>query len=78
MSDAFDTEAINLMSRALQGALARLATLGLVDGDADRVRAVLSRFIMDEVHKGERDEEQLIALAMDHHTSGKSGTARTL
>ncbi len=60
MSEAFDSDLTNLMSRALLQALGRLKTLGLVDGDAAVASVILSKLILEATEAGERNEENLI------------------
>jgi hypothetical protein len=74
MTDAFDSDATNLMSGALQQALARLKTLGLVDGDAAAASAKLSKLILDAVAAGERDREKLVLFAIGRFQAEKAAT----
>jgi hypothetical protein len=64
MSEAFDSDLTNLMSRALLQALGRLKTLGLVDGDAAVASVILSKLILEATEAGERNEENLILFAI--------------
>jgi len=67
MDGAFDSELTRLMARALDGALGRLRTLGLVDGDASGASARLSKLILEAVDAGERNEENLILFAIGRY-----------
>jgi hypothetical protein len=64
MSHAFDSEVTNLMARALDQALNRLKTLGLVDGDTTVASSKLSQTILQAAEAGERNEENLILFAI--------------
>jgi hypothetical protein len=74
MSDAFDSDATNLMSNALQQALGRLKMLGLVDGDAEKASATLGRLILQAVEAGERDVENLVLYAIGRFQADKVPT----
>ena len=63
-SDAFDSNVTNLTSRALQQALSRLETLGLIDGDTTTASSTISRLIVLAAERGERSEESLILFAI--------------
>jgi hypothetical protein len=64
MSDPFDSDVTNLMSSALHQALARLRTLGLIDGNAEPASSILSRLILEAAEAGERNQENLILFAI--------------
>jgi hypothetical protein len=64
MSDAFDSDATNLMSSALAQALSRLKMLGLVDGDAEAASATLGKLILQAAEAGERNVESLVLYAI--------------
>ena len=72
MSGVFDSEQTELMASALQGALDRLKTLGLVDGDAAAASARLSTLILEAVDAGERSHENLILFAMGRYQTNKA------
>jgi hypothetical protein len=55
------------MASALDGALGRLKTLGLVDGDAIAASARLSKLILEAADAGERNEENLILFAIGRY-----------
>jgi hypothetical protein len=64
VSSGFDPETTNLMSGALDEALRRLKTLGLVNGDASEASSALTKLIMEAVEGGEREQENLVLFAM--------------
>jgi hypothetical protein len=77
MSDAFDSEVSNLMASALSQALARLKTLGLVDGDAAAASVALSKLILEAAQAGERNEENLVLFAIGRFQAPAFGKTRT-
>jgi hypothetical protein len=68
VSDAFNSEEVELMSRALAHALRQLEPSGpAFNGDEETARAVLTRGIMEAVKLGERDEHKLAAHALTYY-----------
>jgi hypothetical protein len=78
MSEAFDSDTTNLMSRALHQALSRLKTLGLVDGDAAAASTILSKLILEAAVSGERNEENLILFAIGRFPAKGAESGRKL
>jgi hypothetical protein len=76
VSNGFDPEMTNVMSGALDEALRRLKTLGLVDGDASAASTVLTKLIMEAVDGGERGQENIVLFAIGRFQATKeSGQA---
>ena len=71
MSDAFNSEEVELMSRALAHALKQLDPSGLpFNGNEEAAKAALTRGIMEAVKLGERDEHKLAAHALTYYQKG--------
>jgi hypothetical protein len=77
MSGVFDSELTALMSGAMEDALARLKTLGLVDGDAAAASAKLSKLVLEAVDAGERNRENLILFAIGRYQRSAPHPAST-
>jgi hypothetical protein len=72
VSDAFNSEEVELMARALAHALKQLEHSGLpFNGNEEATKAVLTRGIIEGVKLGERDEHKLAAHALTHYQKGK-------
>jgi hypothetical protein len=71
VSDAFNSEEIELMSRALAHALTQLESSGLpFNGNEEAAKSVLTRGIIEAVKLGERDEYKLAAHALKYYQKG--------
>jgi hypothetical protein len=67
MSDAFDSEETDRMSRALGHALKQLEISGNLDGQgAEAAKAILTAALIEAAAQGERDEHKLAAYALAH------------
>jgi hypothetical protein len=71
VSNGFDPEMTNVMSGALDEALRRLKTLGLVDGDASQASVVLTKLIMEAVDGGEHEQENIVLFAIGRFQAKK-------
>jgi hypothetical protein len=71
VSDAFNSEEVELMSRALARALKQLEPTELpFNGNEEAAKAVLTRGIIEAVKLGERDEHKLAAHALTYYQMG--------
>ena len=68
MSTAFDSNDTEHMSRALAEALSQLEPAGLLNGDTEALaKTVLAHAIVEAAQQGERNEEKLVAYAIQHY-----------
>jgi hypothetical protein len=64
MSDGLGPDETKLLSQALQQALDRLKSLGLISGDEDRANSVLRTLMLQAMGSGQRDQESLVLFAI--------------
>jgi hypothetical protein len=68
VSDAFDSNDVALMSRALERAFRELKTSGRLDGTGEEAaRATLTKGLIEAIAGGKRDEQELAAAALSHY-----------
>jgi len=68
MATAFDFNDTDNMSRALTQALSQLGSSGQMNGDCEAVaKAVLARAIVEAAQHGERNEDKLVAYAINRY-----------
>lgn len=77
VSDAFNSEDCELMSRALSGARAELERRQAYDGlDEEEIKSILTKAIMEAVGRGERDPKALTAHALSQFVQARRSTLR--
>ena len=72
MSNAFDTEVTERMSRALSEAWTQFRTSGRMNGDGQAVvKAALARAIVDAAEQGVCEEDGLVTYALTHYATAR-------
>jgi hypothetical protein len=72
MSNAFDTEVTERMSRALSEAWTQFRNSGRMNGDGQAVvKAALARAIVDAAEQGLCEEDGLVAYALAHYATAR-------
>ena len=73
MINAFDSDDVALMSRALERAWQQLTAQGKLNGDGEALaKAALTKAIVENAEGGERDEQRLAAFAIAHYPRFKA------